>query len=72
MQRDKKDVSKLVNLLNHFFVFKHDDINVVCLGTRDVAPPNVTQALISAPAQGEAKIKNLCSRSSHNTNHTIS
>ena len=56
MQRNKKGVSKLVNLLNHFHVFKHDDINLVCLETRDVAPPNVTQALMSAPAQ-EAKIK---------------
>ena len=56
-QRDKEDVNKLVNIFSQFHVFKHDDINVVCLVIRNKTPPNVTRTLNSAAAQGKAKIK---------------
>ena len=57
MHRGKEDVNKLVNIFNQLYVFKHDDINVVCLVIRNITPPNVTRTLMSAPAQGKAKIK---------------
>ena len=51
-----QDVKNLIVQLERFGVFGHDNTDVVCLATRDIAPPNVTSALMTAHACGLAKV----------------
>ena len=37
-------------------MFKHEDPNVVCLPTRDVAPAHITEALMTAHSRGKDKL----------------
>ena len=56
IKRDKQDVQKIMDQLNRFRIFQHENQNIVCLATRDIAPPNITKSLLSAHTQGQLKL----------------
>lgn len=56
IQRDRDDVQKLVEQLNRFGIFQHQNDHVVNLATRDIASQQITEALLTAHEQGREKM----------------
>jgi hypothetical protein len=78
IERDENDVHKLEEQFRQFNVFGHDHQELVCLTTNDVAPTEVTQALLNAKQRGYEKLEKfvqqrLCETSVgfHDTLHNV-
>lgn len=57
IKRDKQDVQKIVDQLNRFAIFQHQNPCIVSLATRDIASQQITESLLTAHDHGREKMR---------------